>query len=113
MQPENTKLAHGVAENLMRAGQFDQALELFQKLAADDPRNVPARLAMGDIYRVKHDFAKAHEVLAQAKAVDTSSLEVRYSEVRLLEAESKYTEAISSLNAILSETAKKSYSANE
>jgi tetratricopeptide (TPR) repeat protein len=113
MQPENTKLAHGVAENLMRAGQLDEALQLFQKLAADDPRNVPARLAMGDIYRVKHDFAKAHEVLAQAKAIDATSLEVRYEEVRLLEAESKYTEAITALNAIITETAKKNYSANE
>src|SRR5215471_437264 len=65
MQPDNLKLAHGVAENLMRAGHLDEALQLFQKLAADDPRDLPARLAMGEIYRVKRDFPKAHETLAK------------------------------------------------
>ena len=113
MQPENTKLAFGVAENLMRSGQFDQALQLFEKLAADDPRNLPARLAIGEIYRVKRDFARSRESLAKAKAIDADSLEVRYEEVRLLEAENKYTEAIAALNAIIGDTAKKSYSASE
>jgi tetratricopeptide (TPR) repeat protein len=113
MQPENTKLAHGVAENLMRAGQLDQALQMFQKLVADDPHDMPARLAMSEIYRAKRDFPKAHEMLTQAKGIEPSSLEVRYEEVRLLEAETKYTEAISTLNLIINETAKKTYSANE
>ena len=113
LQPENTKLAAGVAENLLRSGQFDKALEMFEKLAADDARNVPARLAIAEIYRVKRDFPKAQEALAKVKAIDADSLEVRYEEVRLLEAEGKYTEAIAALNPILAETSKKSYSANE
>ena len=112
MQPENTKLAHGVAENLMRSGQLDEALKLFEKLAAD-PRNQPARLAMAEIYRAKRDFSKAHEALAKAKSIDPESLEVRYEEVKLLEAESKYPEAITALKAIIDETAKKNYSAGE
>lgn len=97
----------------MRAGQFDDALQLFQKLAADDSHDLPSRLAMAEIYRIKRDFAKAHEMLTQAKAVEASSLEVRYEEVRLLEAETKYKEAIAALNTIINETAKKTYSANE
>jgi len=113
LQPENTKLAFGVAENMMRAGQLDKALELFEKLAADDPRNMPARLSIAEIYRVKRDFSQAQEALAKAKALDADSLEVRYEEVKLLEAQSKYTEAIAALNAIIGETSKKNYSANE
>jgi len=113
LQPENTKLAFGVAENMMRSGQLDKALELFEKLAADDPRNMPARLSIAEIYRVKRDFPNAQEALAKAKALDADSLEVRYEEVKLLEAQSKYTEAIAALNAIIGETAKKNYSANE
>ncbi|HTS64906.1 MAG TPA: tetratricopeptide repeat protein [Candidatus Acidoferrales bacterium] len=113
LQPENTKLAFGVAENLMRSGQLDKALELFQKLAADDPRNVPARLSIAEIYRVKRDFPNAQEALAKVKALDADSLEVRYEEVRLLEAQNKYSEAIAALNSLLTETAKKTYSANE
>jgi len=113
MQPDNLKLAHGVAENLMRAGHLDEALQLFEKLAADDPKNQPARLAMAEIYRVKHDYAKAREALAKAKAISPDSLEIRYEEVRLLEAENKYPEAITVLKAILDETTRKTYSANE
>jgi tetratricopeptide (TPR) repeat protein len=113
MQPENSKLAHGVAENLMRAGQLDEALQLFEKLASEDPKNQPARLAMAEIYRFKRDYAKARETLAKAKAVDPASLEVRYEEVRLLEAEGKYAEGVKALKAIVDETQRSRYSANE
>jgi tetratricopeptide (TPR) repeat protein len=113
MQPENIKLAHGVAENLMRSGQLDEALQLFDRLATADPRNQPARLAMAEIYRVKHEYTKAREALAKAKAISPESLEIRYEEVRLLAAENKYPEAITALKAIIDETTKKSYSANE
>jgi tetratricopeptide (TPR) repeat protein len=113
LQPENPKIAARVAADLMRSGQLDQALSLFEKMAAEDPRNQPAQMSIAEIYRLKHEYAKAREALAKAKAIEPGSLEARFEEVRLLEAENKYPDAIGVLKSILDETAKKTYSANE
>jgi tetratricopeptide (TPR) repeat protein len=113
MQPENSKIASRVAVDLMRSGQFDQALGIFEKLVAEDPKNQPAQLSIAQIYRAKRDFSRAREALAKCKTLDPDSVDVRFEEVRLLEAENKYTEAIGILKSILDETAKKTYSANE
>jgi tetratricopeptide (TPR) repeat protein len=113
LQPDNPKIAARVAADLMRSGQLDQALDLFQKIIADDPKNLPAQMSIAEIYRAKRDYDKARDALAKAKKLDADSLEVRFEEVRLLEAQSKYTDAIGVLKAILDETAKKNYSAGE
>jgi tetratricopeptide (TPR) repeat protein len=113
MQPDNPKIASRAAADLMRSGQFDQALSMFEKIVADDPKNQPAQLSIAEIYRAKRDFVQAREALAKAKKLDADSLEVRFEEVRLLEAERKYTDAIGALKSILDETSKKNYSANE
>jgi tetratricopeptide (TPR) repeat protein len=86
---------------------------MFEKIVADDPKNQPAQMSIAEIYRLKRDYAKARESLAKAKTLEPDSLEVRFEEVRLLEAENKYPEAITILKSILDETAKKTYTANE
>jgi tetratricopeptide (TPR) repeat protein len=102
-----------VAVDLLRSGQLDAALGMFEKIVADDPKNQPAQMSIAEIYRLKRDYAKARESLAKAKTLEPDSLEVRFEEVRLLEAENKYPEAITILKSILDETAKKTYTANE
>jgi len=62
---------------------------------------------------VKHEYAKAAEALKKAKALNPQDMEVRYEEVRLLEAESKYTEAIAQLKGLVEESARPKYSASE
>ena len=113
LQPENPKIAARAAVDLLNSGQLDAALGLFQKIAEDDPKNQPALMSIAEIYRLKREYAKAREALDKAKAVDSASLEARFEEVRLLEAENKYKEAIDVLNKILSDTAKRNYSENE
>jgi tetratricopeptide (TPR) repeat protein len=113
LQPENPKIASRVAVDLLRSGQLDAALGMFEKIVADDPKNQPAQMSIAEIYRLKRDYAKARESLAKAKTLEPDSLEVRFEEVRLLEAENKYPEAITILKSILDETAKKTYTANE
>ena len=51
--------------------------------------------------------------MKKAKAINPQDMEVRYEEVRLLEAQSKYTEAISLLKGLVDETSKAKYSAGE
>jgi tetratricopeptide (TPR) repeat protein len=113
LQPDNSRLQAGLANNLMLSDRVEEALSIFEKLAADDPTNVQPKLRIAEIYRVKHDYAKAADALKKAKALNPQDMEVRYEEVRLLEAQSKYTEAITLLKSLVDETARPKYSAAE
>jgi tetratricopeptide (TPR) repeat protein len=113
MSPDNARLQAGLANNLMLSDRVDEALSLFEKVSSEDPTNMQPRLRIAEIYRVKRDYIKAAEALKKAKALAPDDMEVRYEEVRLLEAESKYTEAISLLKALVDETARPKYSAAE
>ena len=113
MAPDNPRLQAGLANNLMLTDQVEEALSIFQKLSSEDPTNVQPKLRIAEIYRVKHDYVKAAEALKTAKALNPQDMEVRYEEVRLLAAQSKYTEAIGLLKGLVEETARPKYSAAE
>jgi tetratricopeptide (TPR) repeat protein len=93
LQPENTRLQAGLANNLMLSDRVEEALSIFEKLSAEDPTNMHPKLRIAEIHRVKRNYVKAAEALKKAKALNPQDMEVRY-EVRLLEAQSKYAEAI-------------------
>ena len=111
--PDNGRLKRGLAQDLMFTENYDEALKLYTELAAEDPKDAQIRLRIGEIYRQKRDFTKAREALKKALSLDPDNLEVRYDEVNLLEAEGKTKEAIATLQNILSDTARKSYSGAE
>ena len=113
LQPDNSRLQAGLANNLMLSDRVEEALSIFEKLAAEDPTNVQPKLRIAEIYRVKRDYGKAAEALKKAKALNPQDMEVRYEEVRLLEAQNKYTEAITLLKSLVDETAHPKYSAAE
>ena len=113
MAPDNTRLQAGLANNLMLSDRVEEALSIFQKLSDEDPTNIQPKLRIAEIYRVKHDFVKATDALKKAKALNPQDMEVRYEEVRLLEAQSKYSEAIGLLKGLVEETTRPKYSAAE
>ena len=113
MAPDNSRLQAGLANNLMLSDRVDEALAIFEGLSSEDPSNPQPKLRIAEIYRVKRDFVKAAESLDKAKALNPGDMEVRYEEVRLLEAQSKYTEAIGLLKGLVEETARPKYSAAE
>ena len=62
LAPDDERLQRGLAQDLLESDQFDEALEIYQQLAADNPqakRSTPC--ASAEIYRVKHDLPKAQE----------------------------------------------------
>jgi len=109
MAPDNERLAHGLAEDLLASDQYDEALKLYQQMAADEPRDPQLQLNIADIYRAKHDLAKAREAINKAKALEPQSREVRFAEARLLEAEGKNDQALAILKALLDETQRRQY----
>jgi tetratricopeptide (TPR) repeat protein len=113
LSPDNARLKRGLAQNLLLSDRVDESLKLYQELAAEDPKDPQLRLRISEIYRQKRDFANARKALERARSLDPQSLEVRYDEVNLLEAEGKTEEAITTLRGILDETVRRSYSAAE
>ncbi len=102
--PDNGRIAAALARDLMYSGDLEGAQKLFQQLATEEPRSREYALSLAQVYMAKRDFAKAREALDKAKAISPRDLEIRYQEVKLLEAEGKSDEAIATLKAMVDET---------
>jgi tetratricopeptide (TPR) repeat protein len=113
MQPDNSGLKAGLANDLMMSDRLDEALALFQDLSAEDPANPQFQLRVAEIYRVKHDYVKAAEALKKVKTLDPRDMEVRYEEVRQLEAQGQFADAIKALKPLIDETSRAKYSSAE
>ncbi len=104
---DNTDLKRAYAQSLFTGEDYDGALKVFEEISAEEPGDLLSMLRLSQIYRQKHDFAKAREYANKATALDASNVEVRYNEVSLFEAEGKFTEAIKTLKDILARLPKK------
>jgi tetratricopeptide (TPR) repeat protein len=102
-----------LAKALMYSDQAEEALKLYQQLAAASPRNPEYQLHLAEIYLSQGDTAKARTSINRAKAAAGGDARVRYAEVSVLEAEDKNDQAIDALKSILDDTAKKTYSDEE
>jgi tetratricopeptide (TPR) repeat protein len=110
LAPDNVQVKRALAQNLLYSDKLDEALPLYKELAESEPKEAQHQLRISEIYRQKRDFDKARAALEAAKALDRDSIEIRYDEVNLLDAEGKTDDAIAALQKILDDTAKKTYS---
>jgi tetratricopeptide (TPR) repeat protein len=111
--PGNIEIKRAYAEDLLRSDKLAEALQTYQEVVTEDPRDAQSYLRMSQIYRQQRDFAKAHEAAGKAKAIDPANMEVQYNEVNLLDAEGKTSQAISLLQQMLTDSKKRSYQAPE
>ena len=111
--PNERDVKRNLAQDLTFARKYDEALAVYQELAADDPADATAHLRMSQIYRQRREFALARAASEKAKALEPNSIEVRYNEVNILEAEDRIPEATNLLKDILSTTAKRNYNQGE
>jgi tetratricopeptide (TPR) repeat protein len=111
--PNEREVQRNLAQDLVFAQKYEEALTVYNELVMDDPADALAYLRMSQIYRQKRDFAKAREAGDKAKALEPNSLEVRYNEVNILEAEDRVKEAAQLLKDILATTAKRNYNQAE
>ncbi len=110
---EDERIPGQLAKDLLYSGQLDEALKLYQEIAAQNPKDPDAQIHLCEIYLAKHDVAKARAAINRAKAAAGNNPRVRYAEVSVLEAEHKNDQAIAAMKGILDETAKKTYSDEE
>ena len=111
--PNEREVKRNVAQDLLLAQDYAGALALYQELVTDDSTDSQSYLRISQIYRQQKDFAKAREAGDRAKALEPNSIEVRYNEVNILEAEDRTTEATVLLKEILTTTAKRNYNQSE
>lgn len=102
-------LKHALADDQMRAKQYQAALATNQDLVQDDPNDARAYLDMSRIYRELHDLKKAREMSDKARAIDPQDIEIRYNEVGILEAEGKPLEAIQAMKDLAAATERPNY----
>jgi tetratricopeptide (TPR) repeat protein len=109
----NDDIRRALAQNLMLAEKFDEALKEYESLVEEDPRDVQSLLRISQIYRQERKYDKAREWNDKAKQLDPGNLEITYNEVGIFQAEGKTPEAIAALKTVVEATQKKSYSASE
>jgi len=105
-ESEQPKLEMQLGIYLYDARKYDEALALYLAMEKQDEKEVEIPYQLTEIYRQKGQFDKAHEQLDKAKKLSGDNLDVRYSEVNLLDAEGKTEAAIAALNAMLDDTLK-------
>ena len=80
--PNAVEIKHSLAETLVAAGRYAEAIQTYQELAADDPNDFEAYLSISQIYIRQRDFVKASEASDKARKIDPSNLKVRYNDVK-------------------------------
>jgi tetratricopeptide (TPR) repeat protein len=111
--PNERDIKRNMAQDLLLAQDYNGALKVYQDMVSDDPADAQAYLRMSQIYRQQRNLAKAREASDKAKSIEPNSIEIRYNEVSLLEAEDRIAEATQLLKDILATTAKRNYNQAE
>lgn len=107
-----TQVRHHYCDALLKTNRVDEAIQAWQDLAAAEPKNVDDLIELADLWGQRRNYAKAHEALNKAKAIE-NNIGVRMSEAELMDAEGKNTDAIATVEEILKETKKPVYSDSE
>jgi tetratricopeptide (TPR) repeat protein len=108
LDPTRAELKAALAQDQALAGRYDQALKTYQEIADANPQDAQPYLGMAQIYREQKNLLLAHQMIDKAKDLDPDNLDIRYNEIRLLEAEGKNAEAIDKLRELLDSTAHRS-----
>jgi tetratricopeptide (TPR) repeat protein len=111
--PNAADLKRAMGQNLLFADRIDEAIQVYEELVAEDPKDTQSWLRLSQAHRQQREFAKARQAAEKAVALDPNNIEIRYNEVSLLEAEERYPEAIAQMLEILNSTAKRNYSQGE
>jgi tetratricopeptide (TPR) repeat protein len=113
MGVDDERIMEQLADDLVQAGQADEALHMYQQLAKDEPRNPKYQLKLTEIYMNQHDLDKARAALNNAKKIDPANLSVRFNDASLLEQEGHIDQAITVIQGVLTDTERKQYSEGE
>jgi tetratricopeptide (TPR) repeat protein len=108
LEPAQTEFVGAAAHDFANAGQFDDAIKLYQQLADAKPLDAEPYFRMGQIRQEQHNFEDARKYIDKAKEIDKFSPDVRNADALLLADEGKFPEAIAAMKGVLDLMAKPS-----
>jgi tetratricopeptide (TPR) repeat protein len=103
LQPENPELQRELASTLLQADELEEALEIFNEIVAQEPKDVQSWLRISQIHRQQNRMEKAWEAHRKAAALEPNNIEIRYDAVNLFEAQGKLPEAIAAMKEVLND----------
>ncbi|KUO76572.1 MAG: hypothetical protein APF81_16710 [Desulfosporosinus sp. BRH_c37] len=66
-----------LANKYLQDGKYQEAILAFQKVIQIEPKNIPARLGLGQVYVATKEFAKAEVVLKEVIQIDVNNIPAR------------------------------------
>jgi len=96
MDLDPAELSHqrGLGQTLLAEEKYEEALDVYQKLADVMPDDSDVYLRLAQIYRELHQMDKAEDNLVKARQLAPGSLEVMYNEAMLYQAQGRFEDAI-------------------
>jgi tetratricopeptide (TPR) repeat protein len=93
---DSSELSHqrGLGQTLMAEEKYQEALDVYQRIADLMPDDSDVYLRMAKIYRELHQLDKAEENLVKARQYAPGRLDVMYNEAMLYEAQGRNEDAI-------------------
>ena len=82
------------AQAAKEAGNYDQALSLFQQILAENPTITSAYVGIGDIYIVKQDYERAEPAYARAARLEPRNFDAQYGHGLALQMLGRFIDAI-------------------
>ena len=105
---DNPDGQRALAASLLASGQPDEALKVYQQLAATDPNDLSAQVKIAVIQSGQGHTSDALATIKKARALPgaADSLELSYTEATVYEAMGKYEQAATILQSVLTSTAR-------
>ncbi len=94
LDPPEPSHQRGLGQTLLAEEKYAEALKVYQKLSDVMPDDSDVYLRIAQIYRELHQLDKAEENLVKARQYAPGSLEVKYNEAMLYQAQGRYEDAI-------------------
>jgi tetratricopeptide (TPR) repeat protein len=101
LESDNREFRRRLAETLLRAERYEEALVEYQVLVEANPEDADALLRLSQIYRHQGRYEEARQALEKAKAAAPDDLEIGFNEAILYEDEGNFDGAIAVLSAMV------------
>jgi len=109
LEPGQEEFNYEAALDQTKAGNYDDAIKLYQDIAAAKPLEADPYLRMALIREEQKNPEEARKLIDKAKEIDKFNPEVRRADALLLADEGKLPEAITGMKDVLDMTAKSNY----
>jgi tetratricopeptide (TPR) repeat protein len=103
--PDNIDTERGLATALLRDGQLDESLKIFNQIVAAEPQDAQSQIKIADIQRQQGHYDQALATLEKAKPMAQDSVELNYNEALTYDTLGRYDDAVRTLKTLLDGTA--------